>query len=190
MFPSIDELKRLNRNFIDIPDFQIQELLDALKMKDFEWQNEEKYFFNTELDKAIEVSGLHYFDARSINEDWGNKDFIKSYTNSLFLTKFIFGGIPILVIISIILLISGAYLNAGILFLFTIIIYFLVENARKYYYSDNKKGIKPSIISSVLIFAWIINLILLLIATDKSSFSFLLLILSLATLLFFFKIKE
>ncbi|HPC36219.1 MAG TPA: hypothetical protein P5268_09320 [Candidatus Marinimicrobia bacterium] len=177
MYPSIDDFKLLNENFISIPDNQIRDLLNALKMKDFEWHQDNKYFYNTNLNKAIKVSELHHFDACSIIEDWGNQDFIIRHSNLLFLTKFIFWGLPLLLILAIILLVIGKYLNAIILFLFTVIMYFLVEGARKFYHTEKKSGIKPSSISSILIIGWIINVVLLFISSGNSTYNFIFLIL-------------
>jgi len=190
MNPSISELRELNQNLIDIPDEQLSELLKAFEAAGFEWNDGGKYFSNADLNKAIKVGGLHNFDARSIREEWGNREFLIDHSNQSFLTKFIFWGIPLLSIGSIILFITGKYAEGGALILITVMMYFLVESARKYHYTKKENGIRPSTISSVLIILWLINVIVLFASESSNLGNLIFVVLGLATLLFFFKIKN
>ncbi len=190
MRPSISDLRTLNQNLEDIPENQLIELLGALETTGFEWNSIGKYFSNSDLNKKINVDGLHHFDARSITEEWGNREFLIGNSNQTFLTKFIFWGIPLLSISSIILLLIGKLSYGGSLLAFTGVMYYLVESARKYHYSKQERGIKPSTISSILLVLWIINVVSLF-ASDTSNFGeFIFVVLSVAILLFFFKIKS
>lgn len=189
MNPSISDLRELSPNLIDIPDNDFAELLAALDEKGFEWNSREKYFSNGDLNKVIDVGGLHSFDARSIREEWGNREFMIGYSNQTFLTKFQFWGVPLLSILTIILFILGKYANGVVLLIFTVMMYYLVETARKYYFTKKESGFKPSTISSVLIVLFLINMVILFTVESSKVGEFTFVILGLSGLLFFFRIK-
>lgn len=111
------------------------------------------------------------------------------FSNLLFLTKFLFWGTPFLILCIFLLIIFGDFIYAILLFGFSGMLLYAVEQGRKFYHSDKRKGLNPHHISSVLITAWSINFILMLVY-KTGAYSFMFLILSLSTLLFFFKIKK
>jgi hypothetical protein len=100
-----DELILLNSNFCDRNPKDVEDLLIALSEASFEWSQQDEAFVNKKLGKLIKVSGLHVFDARSIREDWGNKDFVEEQDRLKILTKIGCTGIlliPIAVLIAIV----------------------------------------------------------------------------------------
>ncbi len=75
---------------------EIQDLISAFYECGYEWNDEQQFFFNEELDICIKVSSLNIFRPQDIRECWGNKDYLKEQGRLKVLTKIGCGSILVI----------------------------------------------------------------------------------------------
>jgi hypothetical protein len=87
MKPTATYLIQLNPLLKEKGDVEIQDLISAFYESGYDWDDEQKFFFNEDLDMCIKVSSLNSFRPQDIRECWGNKDYLKEQGQLKVLTK-------------------------------------------------------------------------------------------------------
>jgi hypothetical protein len=185
----LDKLISLNFELNKIPKEKLIELCNSLEETGYEWDASGKCFTNYEIRKSIKVESLHIFDAESIRNEWGNPKFISEYSSKLFLTKFIFLGFPIALLISVITLFLEDWIEALINFGFFLITFFLVEQSRKHLLNGGRKGLNPNNLSTIFMVCFLVLMLDLFLMNGEIFPNVLLPVSGVFTLLFFFKFK-
>lgn len=122
-------------------------------------------------------------------EELGDHELELQNNLKLFLTKFVFWGYPIAIIISLIFLIIKDWIVSVIVFGFLVITLYLVEQSRKYLRTNGQNGFNPTHLDTVYIICSIFSIIGLVFTSGNSILAALFLLSGLLAIIFNFKAK-
>lgn len=87
--PTYEELLKLNPNLKETPIKKLNELLSVLDEYDYQWESENQYFINHDIQYIIKVDSLHQLSAEKFRKLTNAEvDFNKSHPIMVKLTRF------------------------------------------------------------------------------------------------------